>query len=266
MKTVTLTMKQEPELYLEAECITPDALAGKTPAEIAAFPVYQGKEDRTLGEYFTISGAPGATAAETQIVLNGDCSKVKYIGCRMSAGEVIVNSSADMYTGAWMKGGRLHVRGDVHSFCGLGMENGEFIIDGNAGNYLGASYRGDWRGMQKGLIRVKGNAGSDIGSFMNGGEIIIEGNVDIHIATHAEGGRIVIKGNANRRLGGQMVKGEVILFGTVEVMMPGYKQVGEKELEVDGTKAVFTEYIGDLGERHPKRKGETVYGRLYIKK
>jgi formylmethanofuran dehydrogenase subunit C len=101
---------------------------------------------------------------------------------------------------------------------------------------------------------------------MNGGEIIIEGNVDIHIATHAEGGRIVIKGNANRRLGGQMVKGEVILFGTVEVMMPGYKQVGEKELEVDGTKAVFTEYIGDLGERHPKRKGETVYGRLYIKK
>ena len=265
MKTVTMTLTKQPELYLEADCVTPDAFAGKTAEEIEKLPVYQGKQDTTLGEYFTVAGQAGDTAADTQIIVNGDCSRVKYIGSKMSAGEVVVNGSTDMYTGAWMKGGKLHVKGNVHSFCGLGMEGGEFLIDGNAGNYLGASYRGDWRGMQGGLIRVKGNVGSDICSFMNGGTLIVEGNADVHIATHAEGGKIIIKGNVHRRIGGQMVKGEVILFGTVDVMMPGYKYVRDVELEVDGTRALFAEFIGDLGERHPKRKGETVYGKFYMK-
>ena len=131
MKTVTLTVKQAPDLYLECENITPDTFAGKKADEIAQLPAYQGKEDTTLGEYFTIAGEAGATAAETQIILKGDCSKMKYIGIKMTAGEVIVNSSTDMYTGGWMKGGKLVVKGDVHSFCGLGMEGGEFLIEGN---------------------------------------------------------------------------------------------------------------------------------------
>ena len=49
-------------------------------------------------------------------------------------------------------------------------------------------------------------------------------------------------------------------------MMPGYKLAREEELEVDGQKAVFAVYNGDLGERHPTRKGETVYAKLYLKK
>ena len=266
METVTLTVKQQPQLFLEVECITPDTFAGKTPDQIAKLPAYQGKEDVTLGDYFTIAGKAGASAAETSIVLNGDCRKMKYIGCKMTAGEVTVNSSADMYTGGWMKGGKLMVKGDVGSFSALGMEGGEFTIEGNAGNYLGASYRGDWRGMQGGRIHVKGNAGSDLATFMNGGTIVIDGNADVHIATHAEGGKIIIKGNVNRRIGGQMVKGEVILFGKVNVMMPGFKYTRDVELDVEGTKAMFAEYIGDLGERHPKKKGEVVYGKLYMKK
>jgi formylmethanofuran dehydrogenase subunit C len=266
MNTVTLTVKQVPDLYLECEKVNPDAFAGKKADEIAKLPAYQGKETSTLGEYFTISGEAGATAAETKIVINGDCTKMKYIGAKMTAGEVVVNSSCDMYTGSWMTGGRLLVNGDVHSFCGLAMAGGEFIVNGNAGNYLGAAYRGDWRGMSGGVLRVKGNAGSDVASFMTGGEMIIEGDVDIHLGTHMEGGKIVLKGNANRRVGGQLVKGEIYVFGKINVMLPGYKSVREVDLEVDGTKAMFVEFIGDLGERHPKRKGELVYGKLFMKK
>lgn len=266
MKTITLTVKLEPELYLECETLNPDAFAGKKTAEIAGIPAYQGKEETTLGEYFTITGEAGATAAETRIIINGDCSKMKYIGAKMSAGEMIVNSDTDMYTGGWMTGGTLLVKGSVHSFCGLGMEGGEFTIEGNAGNYLAASYRGDWRGMQGGVLRVKGNAGSDICTFMNGGEVIIEGDVDIHIGTHMEGGKIIVKGNANRRVGGQMVKGDIYVFGKINVMMPGFKHNRDVLLDVDGTQALFSEYLGDLGERHPKRKGEVVFGKLYLKK
>lgn len=266
MKTVTITMKNIPELYLEGDMITPDQFAGKKKDEIAELRVYEGRETYKLGDYFDVSGDAGETAADTRILVTGDCSKVKYIGMNMTAGEVVVESSCDMYTGGWMKGGKLIVKGNVDSFSGLGMEGGEFVVEGDGGNFIGASYRGDWRGMQGGVLRVKGNVGSDIGTFMNGGTLIVEGDADVHIGTHQEGGTIIIKGNANRRIGGQMVKGTIYVYGKINYMMPGFKYTQDVELEVDGDKAVFAEYIGDLGERHSKSKGQYVYGKIYQKK
>lgn len=265
METVTLTIKSQPVLFLEADNITPDAFAGKSAADIASLHAYEGRDQITLGKYFDVAGKAGATAADTKIVVRGDVSRVKYIGMKMSAGEILVEKSADMYVGGWMQGGKLTVKGNVDAFAGLGMQAGELIIEGNAGNYLGAAYRGDWRGMQAGVIRVKGNAGSDIGTFMNGGTIIVEGNVDVHIGTHAEGGKIIVKGNGKSKIGGQMVEGEIYVFGSIDVMMPGFKYIEDVDLEVDGVTGKFALYHGDLGERHPKRKGQIVYGKLYQK-
>jgi len=266
METVTVTIKEQPALFIEAEHISPDGFAGKSAAEIAALHVYVGTEQFTVGTYFEISGQGGPTAAETKVVLKGDFSRVKYLGMKMTAGEMVIEGNADMYVGAWMQGGRLTVKGSVDAFAATGMKGGELLIEGNAGNYLGSAYRGDWRGMQGGLIRVGGNAGSDVGTFMNGGTIIIDGDVDVHVGTHAEGGTIVIKGNAKSRLGGQMVDGEITVFGTVDVMMPGFKYAGDVEREVDGQKALFSFYQGDLGERHRTKKGQVIYGSLYVKK
>jgi formylmethanofuran dehydrogenase subunit C len=266
METVTLTLKKTPTLYLEAEVVNPDELAGKTVDQIKALPVFAGNQQFTLGEYFDVAGAPGATAADTMVVVKGDLSRVKYLGMKMSAGEIVIEGNADMYVGSWMSGGKITVKGNVDSFAGTGMKGGELTIMGNAGNYTGSAYRGDWRGMQGGRIRVMGNVGSDTGYFMNGGEIIVEGNADVHVGTHAEGGKIVIKGNAKSRLGGQMVEGTIILFGTVDVMMPGFKYMGDEEVEVDGQKSMMALYVGDLGERHRKRKGVPIYGKLYIRK
>jgi formylmethanofuran dehydrogenase subunit C len=265
METVTITMKNPPALYLEAEHITPDAFAGKSSAQIAELHVYEGNTTYTLGKYFEITGNAGATAADTKVIVKGDVTKVKYIGMKMSAGELVIESSTDLYVGAWMTGGKLHAKGDVKAFAATGMKGGELIIDGNAGNYLGAAYRGDWRGMSGGKILVKGNAGSDVGMYMNGGEMVINGNVDVHLATHAEGGKIIVKGNAPSKVAGQMVEGDIIIFGTIDVMMPGFKYVDDVELEVEGSKAKFAHYIGDTGERHKKRKGQMVYGNLYQK-
>lgn len=258
-------MKNAPALYLEADTISPDAFAGKTAAQIAELPVFEGNVSTTLGKYFEISGGAGATAADTQIVVKGDVKKVKYIGFKMSAGEVVINGSADLYVGAWMTGGKILAKSDVAAFAATAMKGGEITIEGNAGNYLGAAYRGDWRGMSGGRIIVKGNAGSDLGMYMTGGQIVVNGNVDVHAMTHAEGGKLLVKGNVNSKLGGQMVKGEIIIFGTIDTMMPGFKPNGEVELEIEGTKAKFSHFIGDMGERHPKSKGQIVYGNLYKK-
>jgi formylmethanofuran dehydrogenase subunit C len=265
METVTITMKNPPVLYLEADNISPDVFAGKTASQIADLHVYEGNETSTLGKYFNVSGNAGATAADTKIIVKGEVKKVKYIGMKMGAGELVIEGSTDQYTGAWMKGGKLTVKGNVEAFAAMAMTGGEFVIEGNAGNYLGAAYRGDWRGMSGGKILVKGNAGSDTGMYMLGGEIVINGNVDVHVMTHAEGGKVIIKGNAKSKLGGQLVGGDIYVFGKIDVMMPGYKPVGEIELEVDGIKGKFAHYVGDTGERHKKRKGQIVYGNLYKK-
>jgi formylmethanofuran dehydrogenase subunit C len=265
METVTITMKNPPALYLEADNISPDAFAGKTAAQIAELHVHEGNATSTLGKYFDVSGNAGATTADTKIIVKGDVKKVKYLGFKMSAGELVVEGSTDQYAGGWMSGGKMLVKGSVDAFAGTAMKGGELTIDGNAGNYLGAAYRGDWRGMSGGKILVKGNAGSDIGMYMLGGEMIINGNADVHVCTHAEGGKVIIKGNAKSKIGGQMVDGTVIVFGSIDTMMPGFKPSGEVELEVDGVKATFAHYIGDTGERKKKRKGQIVYANLYKK-
>jgi formylmethanofuran dehydrogenase subunit C len=265
METVTITMKNPPALYLEADNVSPDAFAGKTAAQIAELHVHEGNTTKKLGDYFTVSGDAGATATETKVIVKGDMKKVKYLGFKISAGELVIESTADQYVGAWMTGGKILVTGDVSAFAALAMKGGELVIEGNAGNYLGAAYRGDWRGMSGGKILVKGNAGSDIGQYMLGGEIVVNGNADVHVMTHAEGGKTIIKGDAKSKIGGQMVEGTIIVFGAIEVMMPGFKPNGEVELEVDGTKAKFAHFIGDTGERHKKKKGVVVYGNLYNK-
>ena len=265
METVTITMKNLPALYLEADNVSPDAFAGKTAAQIGDLHVYEGNTTSTLGKYFDVSGNAGATAADTKIIVKGDVKKVKYFGFKMGAGELVVEGSTDQYAGGWMTGGKMLVKGNVDAFAGIAMKGGELTIEGNAGNYLGAAYRGDWRGMTGGKILVKGNAGSDIGMYMLGGEMIINGNVDVHVCTHAEGGKVIIKGNAKSKIGGQMVGGTIYIFGSIETMMPGFKPAGEIELEVEGVTAKFAHSTGDMGERHKKKKGQIVYANLYQK-
>lgn len=264
MDVVKFTITKTPELYLEAENITPDAVAGKSAAEIADLPLFMGNQTLRIGDYFTVEGKAGATAAETKIIVAGDLTKVKWIGAKMTGGEVEVLGTTDMYTGARMQGGKIIVKGDVNAFCAIGMTGGELIIEGNAGNYLGAAPIGDWKGMQGGKIVVKGSAGSDVGDCMNGGTIDVGGDVDVHLATHADGGTIIVRGTAKGRVGGQMVKGDIYVLGGVERMMPSFKFLTEEVKEFDGKQMKFQTWIGDLGERHGKRKGEVIYGNIYV--
>jgi formylmethanofuran dehydrogenase subunit C len=266
MNTVTVTLKKQPELYFEADLITPDQFAGKSIEEIGAIEIFEGKIKYPLSALTEIEGASGSTAAETKLILNGDWTRVKRIGQQMTAGEIVINSNVDMYIGGWMKGGKITVNGNADSFTGIAMAGGELIVNGNAQNHVGSAYRGDWRGMTGGVLRVTGNAGNDIGTFMRGGTIIVEGDAFIHVLTHGEGGTIILKGNVEGRVGGQAVKGDVYVYGVIENPMPGYKYVDDVVAEVDGETATFAHYVGDLGERHPTSSGKTVFANLYLKK
>ena len=87
----------------------------------------------------------------------------------------------------------------------------------------------------------------------------------IHVSTHGEGGTVIVKGDVQGRVGGQMVKGEIYVLGAIEHMLPGFKKVGTVEKDVDGTNYRLDHYVGDLGERHPSRRGEQILGNLYVR-
>ncbi len=145
------------------------------------------------------------------------------------------------------------------------MEGGDLVVEGNAGNYLGASYRGDWRGMKGGNILVKGNAGCDIGEYMIGGTITVMGNTNINAGIHAgravgakePGGKIVIYGNSPGRVGAQMTRGTIYVLGSIETMMPGFALKETQDVDFEGKKMPFKVYTGD--------RAEAGKGTLYVK-
>jgi formylmethanofuran dehydrogenase, subunit C (EC 1.2.99.5) len=44
-----------------------------------------------------------------------------------------------------------------------------------------------------------------------------------------------------------------------------FKKVATVEKEVDGATYTFDQFIGDLGERKEKKKGEIIYGNIFLK-
>ena len=53
---ITLTLKQQPTVPLEAENISPDVLAALTLDAVRAVPVYHGKRQCRLDDFFTVEG------------------------------------------------------------------------------------------------------------------------------------------------------------------------------------------------------------------
>jgi formylmethanofuran dehydrogenase subunit C len=261
MKEIILTPKEQPSIWLEAEVIKPDIFAGKELKDIEALEIFYGNKKVMLGDFFEVSGSVSDKAVDIRIIIAGDVSRTKRIGEEMSAGEILIKGSADMYVGARMKGGKIIIEGNADAFAGQQLAGGELIIKGNAGNYLGSSYRGDWRGMKGGVIIVEGNAGSEIAEFMLGGRIRIKGSVGAFAGLHMKKGSIVIDGNAAGRVGAQMTGGSIVVNGKVGSLLPGFKlEKKEKDIKIDGEefKGTYSKYTGDHAEREAS-------GVLYVK-
>src|SRR5919204_756244 len=150
--TLTLTLREEPVVPLEAEVLCPDRLAGASREEIEALPVWHGNERTRVGEFFAVSGAGD------DVRLEGDLSRVRLVGAGMTAGRLTVAGHVGMHAGAGMRGGELHVEGDAGDWAGAGMRDGRLVVRGSAGRQLGGAYAGERAGMRGGEILVHGDA------------------------------------------------------------------------------------------------------------
>src|SRR5438876_6106692 len=193
---ITLTLKEPPSVPLEAEVLSPDVMAPLANDAIRALPVYLGKRQRRVDDFFTVEGA-----ASDELDIRGDVGRVKWIGRGMTRGRITLVGNAGMHLGAYMKGGTIEVSGNASDWLGAEMSGGLIKIGGNAGGQVGAAYRGSRRGMRGGTILIGGSAGLEVGMRMRRGLIAVGGPVRDFAGLELKGGTIVLLAGAEIRTG-----------------------------------------------------------------
>ena len=210
---IILTLKEQPSVPLEAEVLSPDILAPLTRDAIAALPVFHGKRQRRVDDFFAVEGEPG-----DEIEIRGDCAKVKWIGRHMTRGRISIAGNAGMHLGAHMTGGAIEVSGNASDWVGAQMAGGSIHVRGNAGGQIGAAYRGATTGMTDGTIVIDGGAGLEVGMRMKRGTIVIGGRARDFAGLQMRGGTIVLRGGAELRTGAWMMRGTIVSLAPIPLL------------------------------------------------
>ncbi|MDD1749644.1 MAG: formylmethanofuran dehydrogenase subunit C [Methanothrix sp.] len=256
MAEILLRLKGSIGIMIEAEVISPDIFAAKKKEEIEELIVWQGPEKLPLAEFFDVDVSGAGSPEETNILIEGDVSRVKRIGHGMKAGSIEIHGSAGMHLGAEMTGGSIFVQGDARSWAGREMKGGMLHIAGSTEDHVGSAYRGSWRGMTGGQIIVDGNARSQLGGGLAGGQIVVAGNVENFCGIRQSGGLILVRGSAVRGTGAEMNGGTIAVCGAIKQFSPGFVETGWEEnpklgdMQLEGS---FKKFTGDyaLG-KNPK--------------
>src|SRR6266536_150899 len=213
---ITLTLKEVPSVPLEAEMITPDAFAPLKVDSIRALPVYLGKRQRRVDDFFTVEGESG-----DDIEIRGDAGRIKWLGRGMTRGTLRIHGNAGMHLGSAMKGGTIDVSGDAGDWLGAEMTGGTIRVHGNAGGQVGAAYRGALSGMRDGLIVIDGSAGLELGMRMKRGTIVVGGPVRDFAGLQMKGGTIVLQQGAELRTGAWMNRGTIVSLKPI-LLLPSF--------------------------------------------
>ena len=261
---IELILRESNRVPLEAENITPDIFESLTEQEIAQLPVFLGKRQYPLGDFFEISGERSG-----HIKIVGDCRKVKWIGRGMTKGRLEIEGSAGMHLGAGMTGGSISVTGDAGDWLGAEMAGGTIKIGGSAGGQIGAAYRGNLTGMTGGTIIVAGNVGLEVGMRMRRGIIAINGKARDFVGLQMKGGTIFLAQGAEIRTGAWMKRGTIISLVPVQLLatfayctdfVPGFLPLYTRHLSALGfdlpVAAQFGKYQRFTGDSTIPGKGE----------
>jgi formylmethanofuran dehydrogenase subunit C len=210
---ITLTLREQPPVPLEAEALSPDVTAGLPPEAIRALPVNLGKHRLRVDDFFEVAGEPG-----DELEVRGDALKVKWIGRGMTRGRIRIVGNAGMHLGAYMKGGAIEVTGNVSDWLGAEMSGGQIRVAGSAGGQVGAAHRGSLSGMTDGTIFIGGSAGLEVGMRMRRGLIAVGGKARDFAGLQMKGGTIVLGGGAELRTGAWMSRGTIVSLAPIPLL------------------------------------------------
>lgn len=225
MTALTFTLKTAPQQRVDVSPLTPDNLAGKSAADIAAIALQCGNRTLRADEVFTLEGN---NTADIRFLKSS--AKLDLIGKGMASGSITVDGDAGAYLGLQLKGGKIEVSGNVGAYAACEMKKGEILIRGNAGDFLGAALPGNKKGMAGGIVVVKGNAADRVGDHMRRGAILIEGNAGGYLGSRMTAGTIAVAGTVGEHLGYAMNRGTLLLLQAPAAMPPTFNDCGNHTL------------------------------------
>ena len=253
---ITLTLIEQPPVPLEAEVLSPDVLESLEQQAIRALPVFLGKRQCRLDDFFNVEGEPGK-----ELQIRGDLAKVKWVGRGMTRGRIAITGNVGMHLGAYMKGGTIEVEGNASDWVGAEMSDGLIRIRGNAGGQVGAAYRGSMSGMKDGTILIEGSAGMEVGMRMKRGIIVVTGPVRDFAGLQMKGGTIFLLGGAEIRTGAWMIRGTIVCLTPIQLLPtfsyacsynPAFLRLYARHLQTlgfsipyEGSEAMYERYTGD---------------------
>jgi formylmethanofuran dehydrogenase subunit C len=247
-----LTIKEQPNVPLEAEALSPDVMAELRNDAIRALPVFLGKRQCRLDDFFEVEGE---TSDELEI--HGEAGKVKWIGRGMTKGRITIIGNAGMHLGAYMKGGTIEVSGNTSDWVGAEMSGGLIRIRGNAGGQVGAAYRGSLSGMKEGTILIGGSAGLEVGMRMRRGIIAVAGPVRDFAGLQMKGGTIFLLSGAEIRTGAWMVRGTIVSLTPIR-LLPTFAYACTYQPTF---LRLYAKHLGTLGISIPYASPEGAYQR-----
>ena len=215
---LTLKLHTQPDVPLEADCISPDRFQSLNNNEISNLTVFHGNRQVPLGEFFECSGS-----FDNEIIIDGDCGNIKHIAAAMSFGKITIDGNVGVHTGAVMSGGEISISGDSADWLGPEMLGGRIIVQGNAGHMVGSGYRGSTVGMQGGEIIVHGNVKNELGHVMRRGLLVVGGNSGDFTGVNMLAGTIIVLGEMGIRTGAGMKRGSIICQNKA-AMLPTFNQ------------------------------------------
>jgi formylmethanofuran dehydrogenase subunit C len=208
-----LKLHTQPDVPLEADCISPDRMQSLSNTEIQDLNIFHGNRKVQLKDFFECSGE-----FDGEINIEGDLTNVKHIGSSMSFGEITIAGNVGLHTGATMSGGEIVVEGNASDWLGPEMLGGRITVKGNAGHMVGSGYRGSAIGMQGGEIIVHGNVKNETGHVMRRGLIVVGGDSGDFTGVNMVAGTIIVLGEMGIRTGAGMKRGSIICQTKTELL------------------------------------------------
>jgi formylmethanofuran dehydrogenase subunit C len=206
MSNLTFTLKAVPKQRIDCSPLTPDNLADKSLADIAAIELVVGKSAIRVDALFTI------TEGDSQsITFENSDQKLDFVGRNMTFGQITIQGDVGAYLGIFMEGGEIEVEGNTEIYTACEMAGGQIKVNGNTGDFVGGARPGRRNGMTGGTVIVTGDTGARTGDHMRRGQILIEGNAGDYCGSRMISGTIAVLGDCGAHLGYGMKRGTILL-------------------------------------------------------
>ncbi len=260
MSNLTFALKATPKQRIDCSPLTPDKLADKTIAEIAAMELVVGNTTARVDALFTISAGDSAA-----ITFTSSDAKLDFIGRNMTFGSITAEGNVGAYLGIFLEGGEITVNGNSGIYTGCEMKKGQIKVNGDAGDFMGGARPGRRNGMTGGTVIVTGSTGARTGDHMRRGMILIEGNAGDYCGSRMISGTIAVLGDVGTHLGYGMKRGTILLsqmpsrgitanfndcgshtLAFLPLMIASFKKLDSQFSRVE-TFSRVQRYAGDLG-------------------